>query len=609
MSNIIEEIKSKIDIVDLISEYIQLKPAGANFKALCPFHREKTPSFFVSPERQIWHCFGACNEGGDIFKFIMKIENVDFPEALRILAKKAGVEIDRRDYHFMSQKTKLSDILRMAAKFYHLILLESPLAEKARQYLKERGLKLETIKEFQLGFAPDRWDELYKFLTKKGFKEQDIELAGLIIKSTKYPITQVPNPSYYDRFRNRIMFPINDLYGNPVGFTGRIVPWSEDKETAKYVNTPETPIYNKSRILYGLDKAKTFIKESDAAILVEGNMDVIACHQAGFKNVVASSGTALTIEQVKLIKRYTNNLLLAFDVDIAGETATQRGIDIALQEEINVKVIQVPEGKDPDECIKENPQKWLKAVQEALPIMEYYFILAFKNKDPKKVEDKKEIAKILLPAIAKFADPIEQEHWLKILASKIDVSESSLRDKLKRLKIYNTSKEEGIVLVEKSTREKLIVDRFLGLLIKYPDLVINYFLDLPKECYNSFEAQELAQIIKDCYNLKKTIDSNWLKANLKKPEIINYFDYLGLLIEKEFSDYPSKIEQLKSNQKKNLEIEIKKLFRFLKEDYLKKQRLELTNNLKEAEKNKNKPEIEKILIKIAEIDKEINKLQ
>jgi len=609
MSNIIEEIKSKIDIVDLISEYIQLKPAGVNFKALCPFHREKTPSFFVSPERQIWHCFGACNEGGDIFKFIMKIENVDFPEALRILAKKAGVEIDRRDYHFMSQKTKLSDILRMAAKFYHLILIESPLAEKARQYLKERGLKLETIKEFQLGFAPDRWDELYKFLTKKGFKEQDIESAGLIIKSTKYPITQVPNPSYYDRFRNRIMFPINDLYGNPVGFTGRILPESEDKETAKYVNTPETPIYNKSRILYGLDKAKTFIKESDAAILVEGNMDVIACHQAGFKNVVASSGTALTIEQVKLIKRYTNNLLLAFDVDIAGETATQRGIDIALQEEINVKVIQVPEGKDPDECIKENPQKWLKAVQEALPIMEYYFILAFKNKDPKKVEDKKEIAKILLPAIAKFADPIEQEHWLKILASKIDVSESSLRDKLKRLKIYNTSKEEGIVLVEKSTREKLIVDRFLGLLIKYPDLVINYFLDLPKECYNSFEAQELAQIIKDCYNLKKTIDSNWFKANLKKPEIINYFDYLGLLIEKEFSDYPLKIEQLKSNQKKNLEIEIKKLFRFLKEDYLKKQRLELTNNLKEAEKNKNKPEIEKILIKIAEIDKEIIKLQ
>ncbi|MGC9048907.1 MAG: DNA primase [Patescibacteria group bacterium] len=608
MRNIIDEIKSKIDIVDLVSEYIQLKPAGVNFKALCPFHREKTPSFFVSPERQIWHCFGACNDGGDIFKFIMKIEGVEFPEALRILAQKAGVEINRRDYHLMSQRTKLLDITKITAKFYHLILLKSSLAEKAREYLKERGLKTETIKEFQLGFAPNRWDELYKFLTKKGFKEQDIELAGLIIKSSKYSNTKTSDSSYFDRFRNRIMFPINDLYGNPVGFTGRIVPWTEEKEVAKYINTPETPIYNKSRILYGLDKAKMTIKEKDSVILVEGNMDVIACHQANSKNVVASSGTALTLEQVKLLKRYTNNLLLAFDVDIAGEAATQKGINIALQEEMNVKIIQVPEGKDPDECIKENPQKWLRAIEQAKPIMDYYFDLAFKNKNPQKIEDKKAITKILLPVIVKFGDAVERDYWLKFLANKIDTSESALRDKLRSLKIYTTPDNKEIEFAEKPPRRKLASEMFLGLLLKYPDLVINYFMDLPAKCFDTNETQELAQIIKDCLISKKTLDNDWIKTKIKRPELVNYFDYLGLLVEKEFPDYPSKIKQFKAIQKKNLEAEIKKLFQIIKEEYLKKERSELINFLKEAEKNKDKVKVKKLLSRIAEINKEISKL-
>lgn len=606
MQDVVGEIKSRIDIVDLISDYVQLKSAGTSFRALCPFHKEKTPSFFVSPERQIWHCFGSCNEGGDIFKFVMKMENVDFPEALRILAKRAGVQIERQDYHLVSQRTKLADIMKIAAKFYHLILTDSPLAEKARAYLKERGLKSETIKEFQLGFAPERWDELWKFLTKKGFKESDAALAGLIIKSN----IQQPSSSikYHDRFRNRIMFPVSDLYGNPVGFSARLVPWSAEKEAGKYINTPETPIYNKSKILYGLDKAKQVIKQKDAVILVEGNMDVVSCHQAESKNVVASSGTALTLEQIKLLKRYTNNLLLAFDVDLAGENATQRGIDVALQEELNVKIIKVPGSKDPDECIREDSEKWFKAVEEVQSIMDYYFNLAFDGRDPKKVEDKKTITKILLSVIDKLGDPVERDHWLKILASKIDIAEYSLRDKIKnfkKTKTYNAAKEKE---ADRASREKMVGEIFLGLVVTNAELAVQYFLELPTEAFVTAELQELAQMAKDDYNFNKNIDLERIKIKINNLELANYLDYLGLLIEKEFLIAPIKSTQDKANKKIDLNAEIKKLACFLNERYLCQKRSGITELLKEAEKNKDQSKIKELTSKIAEINKNIGEL-
>jgi len=279
MANDVEEIKSKVDVVELVSEYVQLKANGANFRGLCPFHNEKTPSFFVSPERQIWHCFG-CSKGGDIFGFIQEIEGVDFPEALRILAEKAGVQIKSYDSHNISQRTKLLDISSLSAKFYHKILLDSPLAESTRKYLQKRGIKKETIAEFQLGFSPDKWDTLLKFLLKRGHKEQEIESAGLIIRKQQ-------GSGYYDRFRNRLMFPIHNTHGQVVGFTARILPTKDKKgdeeKIAKYINTPETEIYNKSQILYGLDKAKLEAKLQNYFILVEGNMDVLSCYQAETK--------------------------------------------------------------------------------------------------------------------------------------------------------------------------------------------------------------------------------------------------------------------------------------------------------------------------------------
>lgn len=420
-----DEIKSKIDIIDLISEYVALKPAGANWKALCPFHNEKTPSFMVSRDKQIWHCFG-CGEGGDIFEFIQKIEGVEFPEALRILADKAGVKLKKVDPQIISQKTKLLDILKVAAEFFHLSLLKTEEGKIARDYLEERKLRPETVKDFKLGYAPDSWDKLLNFLEKKGFGKNDIFLSGLVVKNEKGQL--------YDRFRLRLMFPINDHHGNVVGFTGRILDKTKQDQGGKYVNTPQTLIYNKSQVIYGLDRAKNEIKKKDLAVIVEGNMDVIASHQAGIKNVVASSGTALTLEQLKLLKRYTNNIALSFDADLAGQAAAERGIDTALALGFNIRVIQLPREldgeaiKDPDECIKHSAEYWQKAIAEAISIMDFYFEKTFSRFDKNKPQDRKEISIRLLKQIAKLPNKIEQDFWLVKLARQMEVPENILRE-------------------------------------------------------------------------------------------------------------------------------------------------------------------------------------
>jgi len=607
MATPVEEIKNRLDIVEVISEYVQLRQSGANYRALCPFHSEKAPSFFVSPERQIWHCFGSCNEGGDIFKFVMKIENIEFPEALRILAQKAGVQLSNTDRQAISQRTKLLDVMKWAANFYHLVLLKSSLAAQARQYLADRQLSDETIEKFQLGFAPDRWDELIKFFAKKKINLQEAEMAGLVTRSNRSGPNQY---GHYDRFRNRIMFPINDLYGNPIGFTSRIVPWSTDKEAAKYVNTPETPLYSKSHVLYGLDKAKSAIKKENFVIVVEGNMDVIACHQAGSKNVVASSGTALTLDQIKILKRYTPNLFLSFDVDLAGENATQRGIDVALQEEMNVKIIVVPEGKDPDECIKESPDKWFEAIKAAKPIMEYYFDLALRDRDVKKIEDQKNIVKLLLPAISKFGDPVEQNYWIKFLADKINVPEYSLRDKLKNLKQNKSIVKTNTTSASKITKEQMATEIFLGLLIKHPKLAMGYFLNLPTDAFLVGQARDLAELIQKCYNSGNQDNIiETIRPQLTQNNLVDFFNYLGLLAEKEYpSLMPSPKSELTESIRKELTDEMKKFFTILQIEHLSKEKKELSKKLKEAEKNKQPDEVKRLLNRISQINRTIHQI-
>lgn len=430
----IAQIKDRLDILEIISSYLTVKKAGVNYKATCPFHTEKTPSFMISPERQTFKCFG-CGEGGDIFTFIEKMEGIDFYNALKILADRAGVKLapksirhNDRDYQ-PDQTTKLFEINDWAAKVYHKILTDHPKAVKARSYLEKRGLSEKTIEEFNIGYAPNSWDFLIKFLSMKKYDEKEVFKAGLLV--------QRQGGGFYDRFRGRITFPINNIMGATVGFTTRLLDDNPNPPAggAKYINSAESPIYKKSKIIYGLDRAKMAIKAANLAIVVEGNMDVIACHQAGFKNVVASSGTALTIDQLKILTRYSPDIAFSFDSDNAGQAAMKKAVALALQNDISTKIISLPLAyKDPDEAIKANPKHWSDAVEKAKPSLEYWIDLLIKNAKTLDVSTKKNIAREILPIIKIIYSDIEKEHYIKYLSMRLGISEQSLNQALQKSK-------------------------------------------------------------------------------------------------------------------------------------------------------------------------------
>lgn len=469
MNSPVEEIKSRLDLAELIQSYVRLHKAGINYKANCPFHGEKTPSFFVSPTRQIWHCFG-CGRGGDAFKFVMEIEGHDFPEALRMLAARTGVVLKREDPAIRSERNRLYDLCEEAAKIFERNLALTP---AVRSYLVKRGLKEETIREFRIGFAPHSWDFLLKALFARGFKKEEVERAGLAIKSED-------KSSWYDRFRSRIIFPIDDASGRVVGFSGRIFreesrsnPSSrardegnpEAKDEAKYVNTPNTLIYDKSRVLYGFDRAKQEIRQKNQVVVVEGQMDLVMSHQAGVKNTIAVSGTALTPQQLKTVKRLCETLVSSFDTDAAGESATKRSLALASQFEFECKVAVIPSGKDPADAVRENPEAWIRAVVEAKPVVEFYFTKALQEKDAKTATGKKEIAALVLPWIRELGNEIERVHWIKMLAEKLAVGEEAVWKELSKVESpagVSAKEEEGIAHAPK--RRDLLEERLLALL-------------------------------------------------------------------------------------------------------------------------------------------------
>lgn len=449
-----EEVKSKLNIVDIIQDYLPLKKRGASYFANCPFHEEKTPSFHVSSERQFYKCFG-CNEGGDVFDFVQKLEGVEFPEALRILAEKAGVKIEKFDPKIYTRRNRLLDLLDLAGRYYHEVLLRSEAATEARAYLGKRALKGTTIDLFNLGFAPNSWDALLNFLISKKYTAEESFAAGLLVKRER-------GEGFYDRFRGRIMFPIRDVHGNTVGFTARLLPSAEGDANAggKYINTPQTDFYNKSAILYGLDMAKREIRTRDLAILVEGNMDVITCHEYGMKNVVAASGTALTIEQINLIRRFTDNVALSFDTDKAGEAAAEKGIGLLLQSGISARVIHFPPGtgKDPDEIIRKNPAVWDEAVTKAEPVMKYLFGVAERKYGQGSGEGRKLTAKMLMPFIARISDPIEQKFWLGELSAITGVTEEVLKTSYAKGDVSKT--KEQINAPKQAVQNNEVLPRF-----------------------------------------------------------------------------------------------------------------------------------------------------
>ena len=534
-----EEIKNKLDIVDVLRDYIQLKPAGANFRALCPFHGEKTPSFMVSPEKQIFHCFG-CGKGGDVFSFVMDMEGLDFSGVLRLLAPKAGVVLKRQDFVKSSQRSRLLDLLDLASRYYHKSLLDTSGGKKMLEYLKDRNLSDDTIAEWQIGYSQNSWDDLINFLKNKKYREDEISKVGLSHKKEG-------KSHYYNRFRNRIMFPIKDINGNTVAFTARVNPQIEEQEKmGKYINSPETELYNKSKILFGLDKAKMEIKKQDLAIVVEGQMDVIACHQAGFTNVVASSGTALTNDQLKILKRYSNNIALSFDMDKAGQMAADRGINEALGLEMNIRVIVLPEGKDPADLIAKSSQSFRDAVEQSVVFMEYCFDKVLEEHDVNEVVGKKHAAKKIMDLISKIVNKIEQDHWMKQASEKLNVSENVFRESLTSLKSLAADKEKKNVTPATPvkavlSREEKLAKSVLALLLKFPQLIPYAISNLEvKEVSGDKNVEFYNQLI-IYYNKDNSLDysqfSNWLKESSR--EVFSLLSELTLLGEKDFYNLES----------------------------------------------------------------------
>jgi DNA primase len=454
-----DEVKQKLSVEEVIGDYLELRRAGRNFKSISPFTAEKTASFMVSPEKQIWHDFSS-NKGGDIFSFIMEVEGVDFREALEILARKANVDLSlfqKGDGSAAKLRKRLLEAHVQAVKFYHLCLSRKP---EALSYIKEnRKFSTQTIRQWQLGYSPDDGKSLYLFLKKRGFSETELSKAGLITKR---------RDGWGDMFRGRIMIPLADGQGNVVGFTARLL--KDDKNAPKYFNTPQTLIYDKGRQVFGLHHAKEAIRKADAAILVEGNLDVIASHQIGVANVVAAAGTAMTADHLRSLSRLTPNIRLAFDADKAGVNATERAIPIAQSVGVDLKVITLPGGvKDPDELIQTDPKTWQEIVEKADDAVTWTLAKYGKQYDKTTAEGKRQLSNKALEVIRNLQDPVEREHHLKQLAATLDTSISALFEKLQQ--------QTGRKSVKKSTKVEPVEpdnlayqDDFLALNSYYPDV-------------------------------------------------------------------------------------------------------------------------------------------
>ncbi len=433
-STAVNDIKARLNVVDVVGGYLKLSKSGTHWKACCPFHNEKSPSFMVNEERQIWHCFG-CGKGGDIFSFVEEIEGVEFREALKLLAEKAGVELPkyRKESVFASggveEPDRTKEILELATKFYEKQLWDGMGKKTALPYLRKRGLTDESIRHFRLGYAPEGWRHGLDFLVSRGYREQEIEKAGLVIrKSPDVPESHKLKASearYYDRFRDRIMFPISDIVGRIIGYSARVAPGGDESQ-AKYINTPETPVYHKSRVLYGLYQAKQAVKERGFSVLVEGQMDVIACHQAGIGNTIAASGTALTAEQLDILKRYGKEIRLFFDMDGAGQAAAWKSAMLAFEKELETAVISLPHGKDAADAALEDAEVLRRSVETPKPAAKYFLEKLVAGNDPRTASGKRAIAEGYAPLLLSMKNPIDRGFWQKALSDAIGVEEKAI---------------------------------------------------------------------------------------------------------------------------------------------------------------------------------------
>lgn len=496
MRGVLEEIKSRLDIVEVISEYVSLKKAGQNYKALCPFHTEKTPSFMVSPSRQIYHCFG-CGSGGDIFTFLIKYESLSFEEAVEVLSKRAGITLKRFQIDTVKkgERETLLNLHRDALLFYQKVLPQSP---EATGYLRKRGINSEAERLFSIGYAPQKVDALFSYLKNKGYEVELIRKAGLVSSGSK---------GYYDTFRGRIIFPIFDLNGNIIAFGGRVL---SEGEEPKYLNSPETPIFNKGTVLYGLNLAKESIKKLGYAILAEGYFDVITLHIYGFSNTVAPLGTAFTQEHGRLIKRFVGDVILLFDGDPAGMRAAKNVMGILLQGGLNVKVLPLPEGEDPDSLLrKQGKEAFGDLLNNALPLVDFFMM---------QKGAKHSVAREALEAISKIPDNILQGHYVKLLSERVKINELFIREELKKMKRVSRLRDRNIQremqvlkgdIKSRPTEEVYI----LQLLLNFPEKA--------ERIFDSISVEDLEDpVVKSIFKKMKDglIDYNTLIAGCEEEE-------------------------------------------------------------------------------------------
>jgi len=502
----IEEIKQKLDIVEVASRYTLLTKAGKNFKGVCPFHQEKHGSFFVFPDRQSWHCFGACSTGGDIFSLVMKKEGIEFAEALKVLAERAGVTLPARGRETQQKQhhNRLYEANEAARDYYHELFNTSREAEKARRYAVNRGLNAQSIMDFKLGFSPCGRENLKAYLLEKGFTETELLDAGLVIKT---------ETGLMDRFHNRLMFPINNAGGRTAGFGGREMDGSQPK----YLNSPESPVFDKSGILYGLDLAREAIRKQDQVVLVEGYMDVIIARQYGFANTTGAMGTAISEKQIDAIKKLTRNLVLAMDADEAGEKAMLRVIEHENTLGSEIKVALMQPGLDPDAAIRQSAEDWSKTVAGAEPLMDFAVSRAAAGCDLSTAAGKSRLVDTILPVIARMHNLVRQAHYLQKLSVMVNVHESRLEASLKEVKTRHQAGFQHIGTAPPAARRALFSNQreeyCLALLIQHPQLKKNTG-ELRTEYFSGTENALIFSLLstgKDIQAVKSELDAATLE--------------------------------------------------------------------------------------------------
>lgn len=486
MSEDTEKIKDRLDLADLIGEYVPLRKTGSSYKGLCPFHQEKTPSFVVSPDKGIWWCFG-CSSGGDAFSFVQKIESMEFPDVLKMLAERTGVELSTKPIAGagVDERIRLYEMMQLSARFYHEILAHQAAGSKAKEYLYARGVSEQTAADFLIGYAPQAWDTLQKFLKSKGFRTDEMMSAGLVGHSA--------GGKPYDRFRGRIMFPINDVQGRYVGFGGRITPWHATGSEGKYINSPETRIYEKRKLVYNLQRAKKVLRRQAPCLVVEGYMDVVLLDQIGIKNVVASSGTAFTAEQVELLQRYTDILHFAFDADAAGVAAAESATREALSAGVRVASILFPAGQDPADVALKGRQEVEKYINRPDTITN---LLINRLKQTDSGTDRETILAKILPLVQQAANPILQGEMVQELAATLRLPEKVIIDQLARQKIVPAPAQQFATDAGATSRTLTPEQLLLGLVIATPGVRMAALEEVAVESFsNALEARIWTEIM------------------------------------------------------------------------------------------------------------------